>query len=45
MLKLFDAYRYCYHASMYEADLNAAVEMKKNYIRVAKGRANRVGHN
>ena len=45
VLKLFDAYRYCYHASMSEADLNAAVEMKRNYIRMAKGRANRIGHN
>jgi len=45
MLKLFDAYRYFYHESLSEADLNAAVEMKRNYIRLAKGRANRVGHN
>jgi hypothetical protein len=45
VLKLFDAYRYYYHDSLSEADLNAAVEMKRNYIRVAKGRANRVGHN
>jgi hypothetical protein len=44
MLKLFDAYRYFYHDSMSEADLNAAVEMKRNYIRIAKGRDNRIGH-
>ena len=41
----FDAYRYFYHESLSEADLSAAVEMKRNYIRVAKGRANRIGHN
>jgi len=45
MLKLFDAYRYFYHDSLLEADLNAAVEMKRNYIRMAKGRDNRIGHN
>jgi hypothetical protein len=43
--KLFDAFRYYYHTSLSEEDLNAAVEMKRNYIRVAKGRANRIGHN
>ena len=45
VLKLFGAYRYYYHDSLSEADLSAAVEMKRNYIRMAKGRANRVGHN
>ena len=45
MLKLFDAYRYYHHASLDEKDLDAAVEMKRNYIRVSKGAANRVGHN
>jgi len=44
-VKLFGAYRYYYHTSLAEEDLNAAVEMKKNYVRLAKGRANRVGHN
>jgi len=39
------AYRYYYHGSLSEEDLSAAVEMKRNYIRMAKGRANRVGHN
>jgi len=43
--KLFGAYRYYYHSSLSEEDLAAAVEMKKNYIRIAKGRANRIGHN
>ena len=43
--KLFDAFRYYYHTSLSDADLSAAVEMKRNYIRMAKGRANRVGHN
>jgi len=45
VVKLFDAYRYLYHEGMGEAELSAAVEMKKNYIRKVKGRANRVGHN
>jgi hypothetical protein len=44
-LKLFNAYRYYYHVSLSDEDLRAAVEMKKNYIRVVKGRANRIGHN
>jgi len=44
-IKLFDAYRYFYHISLSDEDLNAAVKMKENYIRMAKGRANRVGHN
>lgn len=45
MVKLFDAYRYYYHDSLAEKDLAAAVEMKKNYIRMTKGRDNRIGHN
>jgi len=45
VLKLFDAYRYYYHDSLAEEDLNAAVEMKRNYIRLTKGRQNRIGHN
>ncbi|AIF84507.1 hypothetical protein NTE_02457 [Candidatus Nitrososphaera evergladensis SR1] len=44
-VKLFDAYRYFYHESMNEEVLNAALEMAKNYIRISKGRANRIGHN
>lgn len=44
-VKLFNAYRYLYHASMAEEDLTAAKAMKENYIRVVKGRDNRVGHN
>jgi len=44
-VKLFGAYRYYYLASMDEADLNAATEMKKNYICLTKGSANRIGHN
>ena len=43
--KLFDAYRYFYHSGLSPEDLAAAVEMKKNYIRMAKGAANRIGHN
>nr|AFK24944.1 hypothetical protein Josef01_19c08_01 [uncultured archaeon] len=44
-IKLFDAYRYFYHESMNEEVLNAALEMAKNYVRISKGRANRIGHN
>ncbi len=45
-VKIFDAYRYFYHApSLTEEDLKAAIGFKENYIRVTKGRANRVGHN
>jgi hypothetical protein len=44
-IKLFDAYRYFYHESMNEEVLNASLEMAKNYIRISKGRANRIGHN
>ena len=44
-IKLFDAYRYLYHASMSEAVLRAAIVLKEKYIRKVKGRANRIGHN
>ncbi len=44
-VKLFDAYRYYYHESMNPEVLNASLEMAKNYIRISKGRANRIGHN
>jgi len=44
-LKLFNNYRYFYHASMPPEDLKAAVAMKENYIRIEKGRDNRIGHN
>jgi len=43
--KLFNVYRYLYHASMAAEDLEAAKRMKENYIRIVKGRDNRVGHN
>jgi len=45
VLKLFNAYRYYYSSSLSEEDLRAAVEMKKNYVRMTKGRDNRIGHN
>ncbi|MFQ6053703.1 MAG: hypothetical protein ACE5OO_05710, partial [Candidatus Bathyarchaeia archaeon] len=45
VIKLFDVYRYYFHDSLSEEDLAAAVEMKRNYIRMAKGRDNRIGHN
>jgi hypothetical protein len=44
-VKLFDAYRHYYHTSLEGEELKAAVAMKENYLRLAKGRANRVGHN
>jgi len=44
-VKVFDAYRYFYHASLTEEDLKAAIGFKENYIRVTKGQANRIGHN
>jgi len=44
-VKLFNIYRYYYHTSLAEEDLKAALEMKKNYLRIAKGRDNRIGHN
>jgi len=44
-IKLFDAYRYFYHKSMADEDLKAAITMKENYIRIIKGRSNRIGHN
>jgi len=43
--KLFDAYKYYYHASMSEEDLRAVTALKQNYVRVVKGRHNRIGHN
>jgi len=45
VVKLFDAYRYLYQSSLSDEDLHAAVEMKKNYLRLTKGAANRIGHN
>lgn len=44
-IKLFNNFRYYYHASMSEEDLKAATAMKENYIRMTRGRANRIGHN
>ena len=45
VLKLFDAYNYYYHEGMAPEDLAAATEMMRNYIRMTKGAANRIGHN
>ncbi|AFU59341.1 hypothetical protein Ngar_c24170 [Candidatus Nitrososphaera gargensis Ga9.2] len=45
-VKLFGNFRYYYHESSMNGEvLNAALEMAKNYIRMSKGRANRIGHN
>jgi len=43
--KLFGAYRYFYHSSISPEELKATIEMKKNYIRMSKGKESRVGHN
>ena len=45
LVKLFDSYSYLHHDSLGGAELTAAIEMKKNYIRKVKGAANRIGHN
>ncbi|MCW4002623.1 MAG: winged helix-turn-helix domain-containing protein [Candidatus Bathyarchaeota archaeon] len=44
-VKIFGNFRYYYHDSMPEKELKAAIALKENYIRIAKGRANRIGHN
>jgi len=44
-VKLFNAYKYYYHSSMTPDDLQAVITMKENYIRIEKGRDNRIGHN
>lgn len=44
-IKLFNAFRYFYHNSIKEDELKAAIAMKENYIRITKGKANRIGHN
>jgi len=43
--KVFNTFKYYYHASISEEDLKAAVAMKENYVRAIKGRLNRIGHN
>ena len=45
LVKLFNAYRYYYHTSISSEDLQAAITMKENYIRITKGKKNRIGHN
>jgi len=44
-VKIFDKFSYYYLKSMKPEDLQANIEMKKNYIRVRHGRNNRIGHN
>lgn len=44
-IKLFGIFRYFHHSSMSGESLNAAMEMKKNYIRITQSRWNRAGHN
>jgi hypothetical protein len=45
VVKLFGLFRHFYHISIPENELSAILEMKKNYIRIVKGRDNRIGHN
>ncbi|MEM2145452.1 MAG: hypothetical protein QW279_08820, partial [Candidatus Jordarchaeaceae archaeon] len=44
-IKLFNTFRYFYHNSITEDELKAAIAMKENFIRMTKGKANRIGHN
>jgi len=44
-VKLFNRFRYYYHASMSEEDSKAATQLKENYIRIVKVSADRIGHN
>jgi hypothetical protein len=44
-VRLFDAYRYFYHTSLHDVELDGAIAMKQNYVRKSKGRLNRIGHN
>jgi len=44
-VKVFNAFRYYYHSSLSQEDLRAAIALKENYIRMTRGRMNRVGHN
>lgn len=44
-VKLFNAYRYFYRSSVPKRKFEAAVKMKENYVRMTKGRDNRIGHN
>ena len=44
-IRIFNNYKYYYHTSLAEENLQAAIKMKENYIRIAKGRDNRIGHN
>jgi DNA-binding Lrp family transcriptional regulator len=44
-IRLFNAFRYFYHESLIGPEFNAAKTMKENYIRIVKGKANRIGHN
>lgn len=45
VVKLFDMFPHYYHDSIDEKDLNAVIELKKNYIRKTGGRNARIGHN
>lgn len=44
-VKLFNRFKYFYHSSIPEENLKQALTIKENYIRLVKGRGNRVGHN
>ena len=44
-IKLFNAYRYFYHESLSGGELDAAVELKRRYVRKMGSRRFRIGHN
>jgi len=44
-VKIFNHWRYYYHASLSQEDLKATLAMQENYVRMTRGRSNRVGHN
>jgi len=43
--KIFNLFRYFYLDSLGEEDLKKAIKREEQYIRVIKGRENRIGHN
>lgn len=44
-VKLFNRFKYFYHSSMLEENLKEVLARKENYVRLVKGRDNRIGHN
>jgi len=44
-VKIFGAYQYYYHSSLSGENLKAALDMKRNYLRIVKEKQIRIGHN